>query len=117
MDQVRAGFRRQRDRLKVFPLCSATAVTKTWPGLAPALALSADSGAVTAIASDYRYEDVFARQVQALGSPGDILLAFSTSGQSPNVISAVQAARSRAMAVIARPATAAAAWRRPPTRP
>lgn len=57
------------------------------------LALSTDSSALTCIGNDYSFDDVFARQVHALGRPGDALLAISTSGQSPNVIKAVQAAR------------------------
>ncbi|WP_433221787.1 D-sedoheptulose-7-phosphate isomerase [Dactylosporangium sp. CS-047395] len=59
-----------------------------------AIALCADSSAVTAIANDYGYEDVFARQVLAHGRPGDVLIAMSTSGRSPNVLAAAAAARS-----------------------
>ena len=57
----------------------------------PAVALSADSSAVTAIANDYGIEELFARQVQAYGRPGDVLVAISTSGTSPNVIAAAKA--------------------------
>jgi D-sedoheptulose 7-phosphate isomerase len=57
-----------------------------------ALALGAESSALTAIANDWRFEDVFARQVHAFGRPGDVLFAFSTSGRSPNVLAAVEAA-------------------------
>jgi D-sedoheptulose 7-phosphate isomerase len=57
----------------------------------PAVALSADSSAVTAIANDYGIEELFARQVQAYGRPGDVLIAISTSGTSPNVIAAAKA--------------------------
>ena len=57
----------------------------------PAIALSADSSAVTAIANDYGFEELFARQVQAYGQPGDVLVALSTSGTSPNVIAASKA--------------------------
>ena len=57
----------------------------------PAIALSADSSAVTAIANDYGIEELFARQVQAYGRPGDVLVALSTSGTSPNVIAAAKA--------------------------
>jgi D-sedoheptulose 7-phosphate isomerase len=57
----------------------------------PAVALSADSAAVTAIANDYGFEELFARQVQAYGRPGDVLVALSTSGTSPNVIAAAKA--------------------------
>jgi len=60
----------------------------------PAIALATDAGVVTAVANDYGYEEVFARQVRALAQPGDLLLAFSTSGNSRNVIRAVEAARS-----------------------
>ncbi|WP_420714794.1 D-sedoheptulose-7-phosphate isomerase [Roseateles sp. SL47] len=57
------------------------------------LALSTDSSALTCIGNDYSFDDVFARQVVALGRPGDALLAISTSGNSANVLKAVQAAR------------------------
>jgi D-sedoheptulose 7-phosphate isomerase len=57
----------------------------------PAVALTADSSAVTAIANDYGIEELFARQVQAYGRPGDVLVALSTSGTSPNVIAAAKA--------------------------
>jgi D-sedoheptulose 7-phosphate isomerase len=57
----------------------------------PAVALSADSSAVTTIANDYGIEELFARQVQAYGRPGDVLIAISTSGTSPNVIAAAKA--------------------------
>lgn len=70
------------------------------PGLA-AIALTADTSTLTSIANDYAYEQVFARQVKALGQPGDILLAISTSGNSHNVLQAAAAARSRSMPVIA----------------
>jgi D-sedoheptulose 7-phosphate isomerase len=70
------------------------------PGLA-AIALTADTSTLTSIANDYAYEQVFARQVKALGQPGDILLAISTSGNSHNVLQAVAAAHSRSMPVIA----------------
>ncbi len=61
----------------------------------PALALTTDTSALTAIANDYGYDHVFARQVQALGVPGDVALAISTSGRSPNVLRAVEACRTR----------------------
>ncbi|MBL0143425.1 MAG: phosphoheptose isomerase [Betaproteobacteria bacterium] len=70
------------------------------PGL-PAIALTVDSSALTAIANDYTYDAVFSKQVEALGREGDVLLALSTSGNSTNVIEAMKAARSRGMAVIA----------------
>ena len=59
----------------------------------PAIALTADSAALTAIANDYGYEHVFARQVEAFGRPDDVLIAISTSGNSPNVEMALRAAR------------------------
>ena len=61
----------------------------------PALALTADTAALTCIANDFGYEQVFARQVEALARPGDLLVCFSTSGSSPNVVAALHAARSR----------------------
>jgi D-sedoheptulose 7-phosphate isomerase len=62
------------------------------PGLA-AVALTTDTSILTAIGNDYGYELLFARQVRALGRAGDILLAYSTSGRSPNVLRALEAAR------------------------
>jgi len=59
----------------------------------PAIALTTDTSALTAIANDYGYEDVFARQVRALGAAGDVALAISTSGRSPSVLRAVEACR------------------------
>jgi D-sedoheptulose 7-phosphate isomerase len=59
----------------------------------PALALNANSSAVTAIANDYGYEDVFARQLEALAAPGDVAVAISTSGNSPSVVDAVMSAQ------------------------
>lgn len=67
----------------------------------PAIALTTDSSTLTSIANDYHYEQVFSRQVQALGQQGDILLAISTSGHSPSVLRAVEAAQERDMLVIA----------------
>jgi D-sedoheptulose 7-phosphate isomerase len=58
-----------------------------------AIALTTDSSFLTACANDYGFEDVFARQVQALGRSGDVLFALSTGGRSPNVLKAVEAAR------------------------
>src|SRR5437773_8357837 len=58
-----------------------------------AIALTTDSSALTAIANDYGYDEVFARQVRALGAPGDVALAISTSGRSPSVLRAVEACR------------------------
>lgn len=70
------------------------------PGLA-AIALTTDSSALTSIANDYAFEQIFARQVRALGRPGDVLLAISTSGNSPNVLVAIDAARELGMATLA----------------
>jgi D-sedoheptulose 7-phosphate isomerase len=66
-----------------------------------AIALTTDASTVTAIANDYAYEEIFAKQVRALGRPGDVLLAISTSGNSGNVNKAIAAARSRDMRVVA----------------
>jgi len=65
-----------------------------------AMALSTDSSALTCIANDYAFDEVFARQVLALGRPGDVLIGISTSGQSRNVIRAIEAARARGVGVI-----------------
>ncbi|GAB2590742.1 D-sedoheptulose-7-phosphate isomerase [Microlunatus antarcticus] len=65
----------------------------------PAVALSADSAAHTAIANDYGFDEVFARQVTAWGRPGDVLVAFSTSGTSPNVLAAARAGRRAGVSV------------------
>jgi D-sedoheptulose 7-phosphate isomerase len=70
------------------------------PGL-PAIALTTDTSALTSIANDHEYQRVFARQVEALGHPGDVLLAISTSGRSPSVLAAIGAARDRGMITIA----------------
>lgn len=70
------------------------------PGL-PAIALSADIPTLTAIANDYHFSDIFAKQIRALGQQGDLLLAISTSGNSANVINAVKAAHDKNMGVIA----------------
>jgi D-sedoheptulose 7-phosphate isomerase len=70
------------------------------PGL-PAIALTTDSSTLTSIANDYNYDDIFAKQVRALGQPGDVLLAISTSGNSRNVVRAVEAARERDMITVA----------------
>lgn len=67
----------------------------------PAVALTTDTSILTAVGNDYSFEDIFAKQVQALGQPGDLLLAISTSGNSGNVISAIKAAHDREMPVVA----------------
>src|SRR5438552_3501354 len=69
------------------------------PGLA-ALALTTDTSILTAIGNDYDFNSIFSKQVQALGAPGDILLAMSTSGNSANVLAAIAAARAKGMSVI-----------------
>lgn len=66
-----------------------------------ALALSTDTSALTSIANDYGYERVFARQVEALGRPGDVALGITTSGQSPNVVRALETARTGQLVTIA----------------
>jgi D-sedoheptulose 7-phosphate isomerase len=66
----------------------------------PAIALTTDTSLLTAVANDYSFEQIFAKQVRALGAAGDVLLAISTSGNSPNVIAAVVAAHEREMRVI-----------------
>ena len=70
------------------------------PGL-PAMALTTDTSTLTSIANDYHYDEVFAKQVRALGQTGDVLLAISTSGNSSNVVQAMRAAHDRGMHVIA----------------
>ncbi len=73
---------------------------KERPPLA-AIALTTDTSTLTSIANDYRYEDVFAKQVQGLGKQGDVLLAISTSGNSPNVIEAIHKAHAQGITVVA----------------
>lgn len=70
------------------------------PGL-PAIALTTDSSTITSIANDYDYSQIFSKQIMALGQPGDLLLAISTSGQSNNIIEAIRAANDYEIAVIA----------------
>jgi D-sedoheptulose 7-phosphate isomerase len=70
------------------------------PGLA-AIALTTDTSVLTSIANDYDYNQIFSKQVRALGMDGDILIAISTSGNSPSVLEAVQAAHERNMPVVA----------------
>ena len=67
----------------------------------PAIALTTDSSTVTSIANDYSYNEVFSKQIRALGNAGDVLLAISTSGSSANVVQAIQAAHEREMTVVA----------------
>jgi len=66
-----------------------------------AIALTTDSSTLTSIANDYDYRQVFSKQVRALGRGGDVLLAISTSGNSPNVLAAIEAARAAGMRVVA----------------
>jgi D-sedoheptulose 7-phosphate isomerase len=70
------------------------------PGL-PAMALTTDASTITSISNDYSFEDIFAKQVRALGKPQDVLLGISTSGNSENVIRAIGAAHERGMRVVA----------------
>jgi D-sedoheptulose 7-phosphate isomerase len=65
-----------------------------------AIALTTDTSALTAIANDYGFEQVFARQVEGLGQRGDVLLALSTSGRSPNILAALRTARQRGLVTI-----------------
>ncbi|HEX9428462.1 MAG TPA: SIS domain-containing protein [Candidatus Polarisedimenticolia bacterium] len=67
----------------------------------PGLALNADGPVLTCLANDYEYAHVFARQVEALGRPGDLLLALSTSGRSPNIVEALRVARARNLTAVA----------------
>ena len=83
------------------------------PGL-PSIALTCDGAILTACANDYAYDYVFARQVEALGRPGDVALGLSTSGTSPNVVKALEAARARGLVTLlvtgSRGAAEAAKW-------
>src|SRR3989344_6353772 len=67
----------------------------------PVIALTADSAVLTVIGNDYGYENIFKRQIEALGQEGDIFMGFSTSGSSQNIITAAKAAHERGMSVIA----------------
>lgn len=64
----------------------------------PALALTTDSSALTAIGNDFGFDHIFARQVETIGKPGDLLIVHSTSGNSPNLVAAVHAARAQSIA-------------------
>lgn len=70
------------------------------PGL-PAIALTTDTSTLTSIANDYDYKDIFSKQVRALAHDGDVLLAISTSGNSPNVVRAIEAAHEKGVTVVA----------------
>ena len=67
----------------------------------PAIALTTDTSTITSIANDYHFDEVFAKQLRALGQPGDILLVYSTSGNSDNIINAVKTAHDKELIVIA----------------
>ncbi len=67
----------------------------------PAMALTTDTSIITAIGNDYSYNEIFSKQVQAFGQAGDVLLAFSTSGNSANVLAAIDVALDREMRVVA----------------
>jgi D-sedoheptulose 7-phosphate isomerase len=67
----------------------------------PAIALTTDSSAITSIANDYQFDDIFSRQIHALGRAPDVLLAISTSGQSNSIVQAIKAAHEREVQVIA----------------
>lgn len=69
------------------------------PGL-PAVALTVDTSILTAIGNDYGYERVFSRQIEAIGRPGDIFMAISTSGNSPNIVAGVEAAKKKNIMVV-----------------
>ncbi|MCC7410224.1 MAG: phosphoheptose isomerase [Gammaproteobacteria bacterium] len=69
------------------------------PGL-PAIALTTDASTITSIANDYQFDEIFAKQVRALGQPGDLLLACTTSGESANILAAISAAHEREMRVV-----------------
>lgn len=73
---------------------------KERPALA-AIALTVDTSALTAISNDYHFDEIFARQIEALAKPDDILLAISTSGFSPNVVRAIEQAHEKKMTVVA----------------
>ncbi len=70
------------------------------PGL-PAIALTTDSSTLTSIANDYQYAEIYSKQIRALGQEGDVLLAISTSGESHNIVHAIDAAHDRNMIIIA----------------
>src|SRR5581483_881815 len=67
----------------------------------PAIALGTDMAAITCISNDYDYSEIFSRQIQALGNKGDVAIAISTSGNSPNVLKGVEAAKARGLHTIA----------------
>lgn len=66
----------------------------------PAIALTTDTSVLTAVSNDYGYDNVFSRQVEALGTPGDVLIALSTSGNSKNIVKAIEKANAQGMTTI-----------------
>lgn len=68
------------------------------PGL-PAIALTTDTSIITSIANDYSFEQIFSRQVEAVGNEGDVLILISTSGNSPNILKAAEAARKKGITI------------------
>lgn len=70
------------------------------PGMA-GMALTVDTSALTALGNDFGFESIFARQIEALGRPGDVLVAISTSGRSKNIVKAMEAARANGIATVA----------------
>lgn len=70
------------------------------PGL-PAIALTTDTSTLTSIANDYHFDNIFSKQIRALGQSGDVLVAYTTSGSSPNILNALAAAHDREVSVIA----------------
>lgn len=78
----------------------------------PAIALTVDTSILTAVANDYGYDTVFARQVQALGNDGDVLVGLSTSGNSKNILAAIDVAKAKGMQCIGLTAQGAAKWQR-----
>lgn len=67
----------------------------------PAISLSADTTTLTSVAADYSYNDIFSKQIRAIGQPNDLLLAISTTGKSANMVQAIQAAHDREMTILA----------------
>jgi len=67
----------------------------------PAIALSTDTSTITSIANDYSYDEIFAKQLRALGQEGDVLLAYTTSGNSSNIVEAIKVAHDRGLIIIA----------------
>ena len=83
-----------------FPPSCSTASSASARACRPSR-LTTDSSTITSIANDYSYNEIFSKQIRALGQPGDVLLAISTSGNSANIIQAIQAAHDREMIVVA----------------